>query len=55
MKGKREKERDRIVELLRYWASHPPGPGCTFATPQQEGMWQAANAIALGAKKKEAG
>lgn len=45
-------ERDRIVELLRHWASNPPGPGCTFATPQQEGMWQAANAIASGATKE---
>ena len=50
--GKRKQERERIVELLRYWASNPPGPGCTFATKQQEGMWQAANAIALGVTKE---
>ena len=44
-------ERGRIVELLRYWASKN-GVGCTFATKQQEGMWQAANAIASGATKE---
>lgn len=50
--GKRKQERERIVELLCFWASNPPGPGCTFATKQQEGMWHAANAIASGATKE---